>query len=64
MPVAAEFGGGCMCELQAPSLSAQEMEHYLKQNNAVDIYEEYFKEGSLQRVEDESPSAKTVSILR
>lgn len=40
------------------------MEHYLKQNNAVDIYEEYFLGGASSRVTEEPPSAKTISILR
>lgn len=39
------------------------MEHFLKQNNAIDIYEEYFnQEESL--LTDEPPTARTISILR
>lgn len=40
------------------------MEHYLKQNNAIDIYEEYFCGSSSTKVVEEAPSAKTLSILR
>lgn len=40
------------------------MEHYLKQNNAIDIYEEYFNASSATKVVEEPPSAKTLSILR
>ena len=40
------------------------MEHYLKQNNAIDIYEEYFSGRSATKVVQEPPSAKTLSILR
>ena len=39
------------------------MEHTIKQNNAVDIYEEYFND----IVEDgctEPPSAKTINVFR
>lgn len=39
------------------------MEHTIKQNNAVDIYEEYFddmaEDGSV-----EPPSAKTINVFR
>lgn len=42
----------------------QEMEHFLKQNNAIDIYEEYFADSSSAKVTDEPPSAKTLSIFR
>ena len=40
------------------------MEHYLKQNTAIDIYEEYFSDGAATKVMDEAPSAKTINILR
>ena len=40
------------------------MEHYLKQNNAVDIYEEYFSGSLSTKVVEEPPSAKTLTILR
>ena len=40
------------------------MEHYLKQNNAIDIYEEYFSGSSSTKVVEEPPSAKTLTILR
>ena len=39
------------------------MEHFLKQNNAVDIYEEYFI-GMPNLLTDEPPSTRTISILR
>jgi len=39
------------------------MEHYIKQNNVIDIYEEYFADSS-ERFGDEPPSAKTINILR
>ncbi|NXI41695.1 DNAI2 protein, partial [Galbula dea] len=39
------------------------MEHYVKQNNAIDIYEEYFAE-EVEEVDDEPPSAKTINIIR
>ena len=43
----------------------QEMEHFLKQNNAIDIYEEYFKDlRGGARIAEDPPSAKTISILR
>lgn len=38
------------------------MEHVIKQNNAVDIYEEYF--GGSESASSSVPSAKTVNILR
>ncbi|NWV75031.1 DNAI2 protein, partial [Dasyornis broadbenti] len=37
------------------------MEHYIRQNNAIDIYEEYFEE---EEEEEEHPSAKTITVLR
>ncbi|NWS61260.1 DNAI2 protein, partial [Chunga burmeisteri] len=39
------------------------MEHCVKQNNAIDIYEEYFGEEEMAEVEDEPPSAKTINII-
>ncbi|XP_062507581.1 dynein axonemal intermediate chain 2-like, partial [Corticium candelabrum] len=39
------------------------MEHCIKQNNAVDIYEEYF-EGLNDVVSNEPPSAKTINVFR
>lgn len=38
------------------------MEHVIKQNNAVDIYEEYF--GGTESASNSVPSAKTVNVLR
>ena len=40
------------------------MEHYLKQNNAIDIYKNYFSGSSSTKVVEEPPSAKTLTILR
>ncbi|XP_074777842.1 dynein axonemal intermediate chain 2 isoform X2 [Athene noctua] len=40
------------------------MEHCVKQNNAINIYEEYFGEEEMAEVEDEPPSAKTVNVIR
>ncbi|XP_029636674.1 dynein intermediate chain 3, ciliary-like isoform X1 [Octopus sinensis] len=39
------------------------MEHCIKQNNAIDIYEEYFKDIDFHDT-DEAPSAKTVNLFR
>ncbi|NXW09589.1 DNAI2 protein, partial [Fregetta grallaria] len=38
------------------------MEHCVKQNNAINIYEEYFGE-EMAEVEDEPPSAKTINVI-
>ncbi|NXG69350.1 DNAI2 protein, partial [Baryphthengus martii] len=40
------------------------MEHCIRQNNAIDIYEDYFGEEEMLEMEDEPPSAKTISIIR
>lgn len=40
------------------------MEHCVRQNNAIDIYEEYFGEEEEAEMEDESPSAKTINVIR
>uniref|UniRef100_A0AAY4E2Y1 Dynein intermediate chain 2, axonemal n=1 Tax=Denticeps clupeoides TaxID=299321 RepID=A0AAY4E2Y1_9TELE len=43
------------------------MEHYIKQNNAVDIYQEYFTEGQEEddeEEEQEQPVARTISVFR
>ncbi|NWS12671.1 DNAI2 protein, partial [Pachyramphus minor] len=40
------------------------MEHCIRQNNAIDIYEEYFAEDEVEEGEEEPPSAKTISVLR
>ncbi|XP_040438039.1 LOW QUALITY PROTEIN: dynein intermediate chain 2, axonemal [Falco naumanni] len=40
------------------------VEHCVKQNNAIDIYEEYFGEEEMAEVEDEPPSAKTINVIR
>ncbi|NXS44021.1 DNAI2 protein, partial [Balaeniceps rex] len=39
------------------------MEHCVKQNNAINIYEEYFEEEEMAEVEDEPPSAKTINVI-
>ncbi|NXQ85387.1 DNAI2 protein, partial [Nyctibius grandis] len=40
------------------------MEHCVKQNNAINIYEEYFGEEELAELEDERPSAKIINVIR
>ncbi|XP_014812088.1 PREDICTED: dynein intermediate chain 2, axonemal isoform X2 [Calidris pugnax] len=41
------------------------MEHCIKQNNAINIYEEYFgEEEETAEVEDEPPSAKYIDVIR
>ncbi|XP_015500947.1 dynein intermediate chain 2, axonemal [Parus major] len=41
------------------------MEHYIRQNNTIDIYEEYFEEEEDEEDEEqEQPSAKTINVLR
>jgi len=39
------------------------MEHCIKQNNAIDIYEEYFAEVEVDTT-GEPPSAKTINVFR
>ncbi|NXN96412.1 DNAI2 protein, partial [Rhinopomastus cyanomelas] len=39
------------------------VEHCVKQNNAIDIYEEYFEEADVTEMEDELPSAKTIVVI-
>lgn len=36
----------------------------MRQNNAIDIYEEYFSSGESAQIANEPPSAKTISIFR
>lgn len=43
--------------------SVQVMEHCIKQNNAIDIYEEYFAEIDVDTSGD-PPSAKTINVFR
>ena len=45
-------------------LSLQLMEHCIKQNNAIDIYEEYFEDQDLVEDMQECPSAKTINLFR
>uniref|UniRef100_A0A8D0F6S4 Dynein intermediate chain 2, axonemal n=1 Tax=Strix occidentalis caurina TaxID=311401 RepID=A0A8D0F6S4_STROC len=40
------------------------MEHCVKQNNAINIYEEYFEDEEMAELEDEPPSAKTINVIR
>ncbi|XP_028935447.1 dynein intermediate chain 2, axonemal [Ornithorhynchus anatinus] len=40
------------------------MERCIKQNNAIDIYQEYFEEDDTDEVTEEAPSAKTINIFR
>jgi len=42
---------------------SKSMEHCIKQNNAIDIYEEYFDDVDGDTV-DEQPSAKTINVFR
>ena len=39
------------------------MEHTIQQNNAIDIYEEYFIDSNLDS-SSEPPSAKTINVFR
>ena len=39
------------------------MEHCIKQNNAIDIYQEYFADVDAEGA-DEPPSAKTINVFR
>ncbi|XP_030631557.1 dynein intermediate chain 3, ciliary, partial [Chanos chanos] len=40
------------------------MEHCIKQNNAIDIYQEYFTDEGVAEESKEQPSAKTVNVFR
>ncbi|XP_027482084.1 dynein intermediate chain 2, axonemal isoform X2 [Zalophus californianus] len=40
------------------------MEHCIKQNNAIDIYQEYFDDEDVVEVTEEAPSAKTINVFR
>ncbi|NXW93880.1 DNAI2 protein, partial [Alopecoenas beccarii] len=40
------------------------MEHCVRQNNTINIYEEYFGEEEMAEVEDEPPSAKIINVIR
>lgn len=39
------------------------MEHTIKQNNAIDIYQEYFPEAN-EVMASEAPSAKSLNVYR
>lgn len=45
------------------NISKQVMEHCIKQNNALDIYEEYFEDIDVEEI-DEAASAKTINVFR
>ncbi|NXQ29279.1 DNAI2 protein, partial [Alaudala cheleensis] len=40
------------------------VEHYIRQNNTIDIYEEYFEEEEEDEEEEQHPSAKIVNVVR
>ncbi|KAF4084935.1 hypothetical protein AMELA_G00111730 [Ameiurus melas] len=40
------------------------MEHCIRQNNAIDIYQEYFEEEEVVEEMEEQPSAKTINVFR
>jgi len=40
------------------------MEHFLRQNNAIDIYEEYLADFKSTKVSSDPPAAKTISVFR
>ena len=40
------------------------MEHCIKQNNAIDSYQQYFEDEDEVEEAQEQPSAKTVSVFR
>lgn len=40
------------------------MEHCIKQNNAIDIYQEYFDDEEEVEVTEEASSAKTINVFR
>ncbi|XP_062381957.1 dynein axonemal intermediate chain 2 [Sardina pilchardus] len=40
------------------------MEHCIQQNNAIDIYEEYFHDEEVVEEAEEQPSAKTINVFR
>uniref|UniRef100_A0A8C7CFF0 Dynein, axonemal, intermediate chain 2b n=1 Tax=Oncorhynchus kisutch TaxID=8019 RepID=A0A8C7CFF0_ONCKI len=40
------------------------MEHCIKQNNAINIYQEYFEEEEVVEESEEQPSAKTINVFR
>lgn len=47
-----------------PACAPQIMEHCIKQNNAIDIYQEYFDDEDAVEVMEEAPSAKTINVFR
>ncbi|MGH0154989.1 UNVERIFIED_CONTAM: hypothetical protein FKN15_033248 [Acipenser sinensis] len=53
-----------------PTQCAQEMsehelmEHCIKQNTAIDIYQQYFEEEEVSEGAEEQPSAKTINVFR
>lgn len=53
-------------EKQAQFCPLQLMEHCCKQNNATDIYQEFFEDEDEEVMEEseEHPSAKTINVFR
>lgn len=49
--------------IKSIKLLGTSIETLIKQNNAIDIYEEYFSKGSIDH-SGEAPSAKTLTVLR
>ena len=45
------------------SLTVKVMENCIRQNNAIDIYEDYFEDVTVDSCTD-PPSAKTINIFR
>ena len=48
--------------MKTPGLLFQGMEHYIKQNNGIDIYENYFEEFDFDTSE-EPPGAKIINVF-
>lgn len=42
----------------------QPVEYYTRQNNAVDIYQDYFEDEEEVEGSQETPSAKTINVFR
>lgn len=40
------------------------MEHYARQNNTVNIYQDYFEDEEEADGSQETPSARTIKVLR
>ena len=57
-------GKGLLFPAKDPRCAPQIMEHCIKQNNAIDIYQEYFDDEDTVEVTEEAPSAKTINVFR